>query len=91
MLQLKLRGLFIEPFTEEGVPKTGGRLTFVLKVYHFLVYRPLPVGSVALTQTLYVVKYTSPESESDLVPFDAPVPLVVCPRDTPAKTQRVIG
>ncbi len=69
MLQLKLRELFFEPFAEEGVPKTGGMLTFVVKVYHFLVYRPLPVGSVALTQTLYVVEFLRPERPSNLVPF----------------------
>jgi hypothetical protein len=37
MLQVKLRGLFIEPSGGEGVPNVGGLSTLVMKVYHFLV------------------------------------------------------
>jgi hypothetical protein len=37
MLQVRLNGLFVEAFVGEGTPKTGGRLAFVVKVYHFLV------------------------------------------------------
>ena len=50
----------------------------VVKVYHFLVYSPLPVGSVAFTQTVYVVEFASPERASDLVPLVALVPVVFC-------------
>ena len=56
ILQEMLRGLFVEPFAGDGVPKTGGRLVIVVNVYHALVYTPLPLGSVAFTQTLYVVE-----------------------------------
>jgi hypothetical protein len=37
MLQARLKGLFVEPLVGDGTPKTGGRLVFVVKVYHFLV------------------------------------------------------
>jgi len=52
MLQVRVSGLLVELLVGDGVPKTGGRLTFVVNVYHFLVYRPLPLGSVAFTQIL---------------------------------------
>ena len=79
MLHVRLNRFPVEPFAGEGVPKTGGRFAFVAKRYHLLVYKPLPAGSVAFTQTLYVVKYARPESESDFVPFVAPDPPLVCP------------
>jgi hypothetical protein len=56
MLQARLKGLFVEPFAGDGVPKTGGRLIIVVNVYQALVYTPLPLGSVAFTHTLYVVE-----------------------------------
>jgi hypothetical protein len=34
--QLKLTGLLRDPFVGVGIPKTGGRLAFVVKVYHSL-------------------------------------------------------
>jgi hypothetical protein len=37
MLQVKLSRLLVEPFVGEGVPNTGGRFAFVVKVYHPLV------------------------------------------------------
>jgi hypothetical protein len=52
MLQVKLSRLLVELFAGEAVPNTGGRFAFVAKVYHPLVLRPLPVGSVAFTQTV---------------------------------------
>jgi len=53
MLQVRLRGFPVEPFVGEGVPNKGGLLgCFVVSVYQLRVYRPLPVGSVAFTQTL---------------------------------------
>jgi len=79
MLQLKLRGLLVEPLDGFADPKTGGRLTSVEKVYHLRVYTPLPLGSVAFTQTLYVLEYARLDSERVFVPFVAPEPLLVCP------------
>ena len=52
MVQVKLCGLPVDPLFGVGVPNTGGRFALVVKVYHFLVYELLPVGSVALTQIL---------------------------------------
>jgi hypothetical protein len=52
MLQVRFSELFAEPFAGIGFPKTGGRFAVVVKRYHLLVYRPLPVGSVAFTQIL---------------------------------------
>jgi hypothetical protein len=52
ILHVRLNRFPVEPFVGVGVPNTGGRFAFVVKVYHFLVYVLLPVGSVAFTQTL---------------------------------------
>jgi hypothetical protein len=52
ILQVKPNGLPVEPFAGEGATKTGGRFVLVVKVYHLLVYRLLPLGSVAFTQIL---------------------------------------
>jgi len=80
ILQLKLNEFPGEPFAGEGTPNTGGLFPcFVVNVYHLRVHRPLPLGSVALTQTLYVVKYVRPERASDFVPLDAPFAWLCCP------------
>jgi hypothetical protein len=80
MLQVRLNGFPVEPFAGVGVPNTGGLLSCnVVNVYHRRVYRPLPPGSVAFTQTLYDVEYANPDNDNDFVPFDAPEPLLVCP------------
>jgi len=82
MLQVKLSGLPVERFVGVGVPNVGGvfvMFAFVVKVYHFLVYKPLPVGSVAFTQILYIFEYVSPVSDSNFVPLVALVPLLSCP------------
>jgi hypothetical protein len=52
ILQMLFKWIFVERFIGIVAPKTGGRFVFVVNVYHFLVYRPLPVGSVAFTQTV---------------------------------------
>jgi hypothetical protein len=79
ILQAKLRWLVVVPFAGVGDPKDGGKFPVVVKIYHRLVYEPFPNGSVAFTHTLYVVVGVNPESTNDFVPFDAPVPLLVCP------------
>jgi hypothetical protein len=81
ILQVRLNGFPVEPFAGEGVPYTGRLFAFVVNVYDLLVHRPLPagVGSVAFTQTLYVVEYERPDSESDFVPLMLYVPLAVYP------------
>ena len=82
MLQERLSRLPVEPFAGEDVPNTGGvlvRFDFVVNLYHRRVYRPLPPGSVAFTQILYVVTFERPDSVRDFVPLDAPVPLFTCP------------
>ena len=82
MLQVKLSGLPVERFVGVGVPNVGGvfvMFAFVVKVYHFRVYCPLPVGSVAFTQILYIFEYVSPVSDSNFVPLVAVVPLLSCP------------
>jgi hypothetical protein len=79
ILQVKLKGLLREPLKGDGVPKTGGRLAFVVKVYHFLVTLPLPPGSVAFTQTVYEVEYARPDNARDFVPLVALFPLLTCP------------
>ncbi len=72
-------GCPVDPFDGDGEPYTGGELVSVVNVYHFLVYNPLPEGSVAFTQILYVIPYASPDIDRVLVPFDALEPLVDCP------------
>jgi hypothetical protein len=59
----------------------GGRFDCgcVVKVYHRMVYSPLPVESVAFTHTLYVVAEARPERLSDFVPLVTWDPLFVCP------------
>jgi hypothetical protein len=78
ILQMVFKEIFVERFIGIVAPKTGGRFVFVVNVYHLLVYRPLPVGSVAFTQTFSLVKFASPESVRVFVPLDALVPLVTC-------------
>ena len=51
----------------------------VVNVNHLRVYNPLPIGSDAFTQTLYVVEYARPDNASVFVPLVAPEPLLVCP------------
>ena len=63
----------VEPFAGDGDPNTGGLFSgFVVKVYHLRVYKPLPMGSVAFTHNLYVVKAVNPDNGTDFVPFEAP-------------------
>jgi hypothetical protein len=81
ILQVRLNRFPVEPFPGEDAPNSGGlftRFVFVVNVYQLRVYRPLPDGSVALTQTLYVVEDARLERLNDLVPLLL-VPLMVCP------------
>ena len=79
MLQVRLTGLPVDIFVGEGIANVGGLFVFVVNVYDLRVYSPLPLGSVAFTQILYVVEYASPDSDSVLVPFVAPVAVLCCP------------
>ena len=56
MFQLRLSGLLVELFVGVGDPNVGGWFVFVVRMYHSFVYSPLPVGSVAFTQMVYVVE-----------------------------------
>jgi hypothetical protein len=38
MLQVKLKGLLVEPLAGEGVPKISGGMSMVVKVYHAYVH-----------------------------------------------------
>jgi hypothetical protein len=78
ILQVRLNRFPVEPFVGDGVPNTGG-LFIAVNMYHLRVYRPLPVGSVAFTHTLYIVEYANPDNDNDFVPFDAPDVVLVCP------------
>ena len=50
ILQVKLSGWLVEPFPGVGVPKVGGLLLQVVKVYHARVQS---YPSVTFTHTLY--------------------------------------
>jgi hypothetical protein len=52
---------------------------FVVKVYHSLVYRPLPAGSVTFTHTSYVIEDARLDNASVFVQLIASDPLFVCP------------
>jgi hypothetical protein len=51
MLQVKLNGFLVEPFTGEDAPNIGFPCS-VVNVNHLRLYRLLPLGSVAFTQIL---------------------------------------